>query len=104
MASEREDCPWFKLELKMHQRLDGKWLSLIEFTDKEVEEEFHSVNGELDAVVEKRWNSKLVVCGPLIHDYICELGKGMLSKLQKGRITGIQCTNSIMVPWSILCS
>lgn len=48
----------------MHRRVDGKWQSLIEFTDEEMEEVFYSLNGELDAAVEKKWNSRLVVCGP----------------------------------------
>ena len=83
--SSREQCPWHKLELKMHRRVDGKWQSLIEFAD-EMEEEFYSLDGELDAAVKKKWNSKLVVCGPSIHDYISELGNGMLNRLQKGKI------------------
>ena len=85
----------------MHRRVDGKWQSLIEFAD-EMEEEFYSLDGELDADVEKNWTSKLVVCGPLIHDYTLELGNGMLNRLQKGKITGIQSTNLVMVPWTIM--
>ena len=86
----------------MHRRVDGKWQSLIEFTDEEMEEVFYSLNGELDAAVEKKWNSRLVVCGPLIHDYILEFGSGMLNRLQRGKITGIQSTNLVMVPWTIM--
>ena len=35
----------------MHRRVDGKWQSLIEFTDKDMEEIFYSLNGALDSSV-----------------------------------------------------
>ena len=94
--SEREVCPWFHLELKLHH-VEEKW----EATIKE-DKDSYTLNGILDSVVEKKCNSKLMVSGPLIHVYLKELGSIMLHKLCRGKMTGIQSGNAILIPWLVM--
>ena len=94
--SEREVCPWFHLELKLHH-VEEKW----EATIKE-DEDSYTLKGILDSVVEKKCNGKLMVSGPLIHVYLKELGTIMLHKLCRGKMTGIQSGNAIWIPWQVM--
>ena len=94
--SKRKVCLWIHLELKLHH-VEEKW----EATIKE-DEDSYTLNGIHDNVVEKKCNSKLMVSGPLIHVYLKELGSLMLHKLCRGKMTGIQSANAILIPWQVM--
>ena len=96
MASVREKCQWFDLELKVTE-VQGKWESLIDLP-----EEFYSSNGTLDGALEKKCNSRLVVSGPLVDVYVKEMGGIMFSKLCRGKATGIQSGSPVLIPWQIM--
>ena len=97
MSSVRENCPWFQLELKLHE-VDNKWEYLIDLG-----REFYAMmDDELYPTLEKKCNSKLIVSGPLVHTYIKEICSLMLNKLNRGKITGVQSASPVLIPWQVM--
>ena len=66
-----------------------------------MEEEFYNCDGEFDATIERKTHSNLIVSGPMVDVYIKELGSMMLSRLSKGKFTGIQQSSTILIPWQV---
>lgn len=95
-SSARELCPWFHLELEIHN-VEKEWEKIIDNKG----ESYFSL-GYLDPKTEKKCNSKLVVSGPMLHVYIKELGSLMLNKLARSKGTGVQSANSTLIPWQIM--
>ena len=52
-------------------------------------------------IIERKTHSNLVVSGPMVDVYIKELGSMMLIRLSKGRLTGIQQSSTILIPWQV---
>ena len=96
--STREQCPFFELELQLHC-VKEKWLSV---TSKDGDDSYYSLDGALDAANEKASNNNLIVSGPMVVCYLKELGNQMHSKLTRGKITGIQSSSSILIPWQVM--
>ena len=85
--SQRENCRWHMLEIQLHH-VEKKWgESLDEFDD-----EYFNFDGEFDATIARKTHSSLIVSGSMVDVYIRELGSMMLSRLSRGKITGIQCS------------
>ncbi|CAB3986457.1 Hypothetical predicted protein [Paramuricea clavata] len=55
----------------------------------------------LYTILEERAANKFELTGPLIDGYLCELGKGMFSKLGRLRNTGLMLTVKLFVPFTI---
>ena len=82
--------------MQLHH-VEKKWgESLDEFDD-----EYFNFDGEFDATIERKTHSSLIVSGPMVDVYIRELGSMMLSRLSRGKITGIQQTSTILIPSQI---
>jgi hypothetical protein len=75
MASTREACPWFELELNLHM-VNDQWKDLINS-----DENFYSLDGALNSSIEREVNTQLIVAGPMLDTYIKELGSTMLNIL-----------------------
>ena len=84
--SERESCHWFELGMKLH-RVGSEWEDATDFGD-----EYYSFSGTLDPSAEKKCHSKLIVCGTVLDTYLKELGK----------ITGIQKSSKLLIPWQVM--
>ena len=93
--SQRKNCRWHLLEMKLHH-VEEKWENCLE----EVEEEIYSCDGELDPTIEKKSHSNLIVSGPMFDVYLKELGQVLFSRLSKRKGTGIQQTSAIL-PWQV---
>ena len=52
--------------------------------------------------MERSTHAKLIVSGPMVDTYLKELGNLMLNKLSRGKITGIQATAPLLVPWQVM--
>ena len=82
------------LEKKLHH-VEKEWVGCLE----ELDEEFYNCYGEFDATIERETHSNLIVSGPMVDVYIKELGSMTLIRLSKGRLTGIQQSSTILIPW-----
>ena len=96
MASTRESCPWFELELKLHM-VNDQWEDVINSDEK-----FYSLDGALNPTIEREANTRLIVAGPMLDTYIKELGSIIINILSRGKGTGIQKTKSILIPWQVM--
>ena len=94
--SQRENCRWHVLEMKLHH-VEKKWEGCLE----ELDEEFYNCDGEFAATIERKTHSNLIVSGLIVDVYIKDLGSMMLSRLSKGRLTGIQQSSTILIPWQV---
>ena len=47
-------------------------------------------------------NNGLFVCRPMLDTYLKELGAMFLSKLLRGKITGIQQSSKLLIPWQVM--
>ena len=63
--SQRENCRWLVLEMKLHH-VEKTWEGCLEGLD----EEFYDCDGEFDTTIERKTHSKLIVSGPMVDIYI----------------------------------
>lgn len=96
MASTRESCPWFELELNLHM-VNDEWKDIID-----LDNDFYSLGGALNPTIERETNTQLIVAGPMLDTYIKELGSMMVNILSRGKATGIQQTKNILIPWQVM--
>lgn len=45
--------------------------------------------------------NKLELCGPLIDSYLKEIGKGIVSKLNRSKVTGLATAVILFVLWAV---
>lgn len=95
MAVERDTKYWNSLELKS-SAIEEIWKNTVD----EIQDDFLSMGGALDAQVE-RDTTRMVLVAPMLDLYIKEIGIGFLSKLGRGRNTGLQPPRTILFPWHI---
>ena len=93
MASSERGADFFKkLELQS-KILQSEWKKYVDEQDDE------SIFGMtvLNASLEKRWASGLILVAPMIDLYIKELGRMMLNKLGRGKNTGIHASSKVVI-------
>ena len=52
--------------------------------------------------MQKKKVTKLIVCGPMLNTYLKELGAMFLSKLLHDKVTGIEQSSKLLIPWQIM--
>ena len=53
----------------------------------------------MDGWMEEVIGNKLELCGPLIDSYLKEISKGVVSKLNRSKVTGLATPVILCVPW-----
>ena len=75
--SQRENCHWFELELKT-RFVENQWQN------------------------EKAAHAKLIVSGPMVDCYIKEFASQMMSRLSRGKHTGIMSISQTLIPRQVM--
>ena len=55
----------------------------------------------MDSLLEEVIGNKLELCGPLIDLYLKEIGKGVVAKLNRSKVTGLATPVILFVPWPV---
>ena len=95
--SQRENCPWFELQLKTHF-FEKQWQNEL----ADMEDSYFSINWELNSRIEKAAHAKLIVSGPMVDCYIKEFANQMMSRLSRGKHTWIMSTSQTLIPWQVM--
>lgn len=77
--------------------VEHSWIKSVRRAKSKPNYGMRNVDGLLEEVI----GNKLELCGTLIDAYLKEIGKGVVSKLNRSKVTGLATPVTLCVPWPV---
>lgn len=88
---------WNTSLVEMKFSVERTWIKSIQKAKSKLNYRMKNMDGLLEEVV----SNKLELCGPLINSFLKEIGKSILSKLNRSKVTGLASSVILFVPWQV---
>ena len=77
--------------------VECSWIKSVRRAKNKPNYGMRNMGGLLEEVI----GNKLELCGPLMDSYLKEIGKGVVSKLNRSKVTGLATPVILFVPWPV---
>ena len=88
---------WNTSLVEMKFSVERSWIKSVRKAKNKPNYGMTNMDGLLEEVV----GNKLELCGPLIDSFLKEIGKSVLSKLNRSKVTGLASPVILFVPWQV---
>ena len=88
---------WNTSLVEMKFSVERSWIKSVRKAKNKPNYGMTNMDGLLEEVV----RNKLELCGPLIDSFLKEIGKSVLSKLNRSKVTGLASPVILFVPWQV---
>lgn len=95
--TERGSAFWNSSVVEMKFSVERSWINSVRRAKNKPNYGMRNMDGLLEEVI----GNKLELCGPLIDSYLKEIGKGVVSKLNRSKVTGLATPVILFVPWPV---
>ena len=95
--AERGSAFWIISLVEMKFSVERSWIKSV----RKAKDKPNYGMRNMDSLLEEVIGNKLELCGPLIDSYLKEIGKGVVAKLNRSKVTGLATPVILFVPWPV---
>ena len=95
--TERGSAFWNSSLVEVKFSVERSWIKSVRRAKNKPNYGMRNMDGLLEEVISNR----LELCGPLIDSYLKEIGKGVVSKLNRSKVTGLATPVILCVLWPV---
>jgi len=95
--TERGSAFWNSSLVEVKFSVERSWIKSVRRAKNKPNYGMRNMDGLLEEVI----SNMLELCGPLIDSYLKEIGKGVVSKLNRSKVTGLATPVILCVLWPV---